>query len=148
VGCLVLLLFVAKLVMPQMGHAGVVGAMADDLIVICGTDGAKLVRILPNGDAEEVSAERGPSEPCPKCLTCDWCVSVTGGEILAAVDMAFPKPEIGNQLWRILEDTSQAHLQLIVPQVRGPPSHKPFSIWASLSQTKTALGHTKIEAPA
>lgn len=147
-GSLAVVLFMAKLVMPQVAYAGVMGAIADDLMVICGSDGAKLVRILPTGEAEDLTPGSDHNEPCPKCLTCDWCATAYGGDTLAAVDMTFPKPEIGPQLWRITSDVTQVHFSPIVPQVRGPPHRKPSSIWAFLPRSKTASGHSSIKAPA
>ncbi len=147
-GSLAVLLFLTKLVMPQVAYAGAMGAMADDLMVICGSDGAKLVRILPSGEAEDFTPGRDTDEPCLKCLTCDWCATAYGGDTLAAVDMTFPKPEIGPQHWRINSDATQVHVELIVPQERGPPQRKPFSIWASAPRFENASGHSSIKAPA
>lgn len=147
-GCLAVLLFMAKLVAPQMGHAAAMGAMGDDLMVICGSDGAKIVRILPNGDAQDLPTESDPRAPCPKCVICDWCVTPASSDTIAPVDMTFPKPEIGPQNWRIKSDVARAYTQLITPQVRGPPLSKPFSIWASLPRSKNALGHSSTKAPA
>ncbi|TCL01171.1 hypothetical protein BXY66_2480 [Shimia isoporae] len=147
-GCVAMLLFMAGVAFPQIGHAAAMGFLADDLIVICGANGAQLVRILPSGEVEEIAQGQGRTAPGSDCVTCDACTAVSGGDALDRVGITFEKQETVPLQWQVCESTAVVRLRFDDPQERGPPTQPEFVETNGAIRAQTAAGHCKIEAPA